>query len=194
MFHLSFLKPKKQPRGFTIVEMLVAIAIILLFSSMTLASYTRFSGHITLDILTHNVALTVRQAQAFALGGRRFNTVSPPYGIHIVRADKFFFTFYADVNSSNSYDDTAAEFFEKFTLPAGPSVSDLCVNNVNGGGTCGLLSLDILYKSPKPDAIICATTAGGTSCTGNSDAEIVMSNATGAATVVAWKVGQISLK
>lgn len=192
------------------VELLVSIAIFLIFTSVTLFNYPRFSNRVSLDLLAHNIALTVRQAQTFALGVRSFGGAFPAYGVHFEEGQKLF-TLFADVCGLGgvpegvynpalcSPPEPDKEFFERFTIPSGTNViQTLCVNEPDvdpldplASPGCGKTTLDISFRSPRPDAKIVAN--GGAST--YVDAEIIVVNGRGdAQAILIGKSGQISIK
>lgn len=59
-------------RGFTLFEMLVVIAIAVFMTAMTFSNFPKMNSKLSLDLLTQDIALTMRQAQIYGttvLGG-----------------------------------------------------------------------------------------------------------------------------
>ncbi len=86
--------------GFTIVEMLMVLAIFIIISGIVLFNFSDFKSNVSLENLAQDIALSVRKAQSYAsstkgnvLSGTP-NTIFPGYGIHFstessVTAQKF---------------------------------------------------------------------------------------------------------
>lgn len=73
-------------KGFTILEMLMVLAIFTVITAVVIFNYSEFNSKTILSNMAYEVALSVRQAQVYSLGVRgqanldNFNT---RYGIHI---------------------------------------------------------------------------------------------------------------
>lgn len=204
------MRKRFKNKGFTLVELTVSIAIFVTFTAVALFNYPRFSNRVSLDLLTHNIALMIRQAQTFGLGVKSFGGLFPPYGVKFTPNSKTF-TFFGDVCGPGGAADGVynsalctpsgedKEYYELFTIPKGSNeIVALCTNepNVNpldpgASPGCGKTSLDITFRSPRPDARIIANGSGSLAV----DAEIIVSNGGGEAKViVVGKTGQISIK
>ena len=57
-----------KQRGFSLIELMVAVGIMTLINIMIFASYPEFSQKMALKRTSEEVALIARQAQAYALG------------------------------------------------------------------------------------------------------------------------------
>ena len=60
-----------KQRGFSLIELVVAVGIMTLINIMIFASYPEFSQKMALKRTSEEIALIVRQAQAYALGIKR---------------------------------------------------------------------------------------------------------------------------
>jgi prepilin-type N-terminal cleavage/methylation domain-containing protein len=71
-------------RGFTIIEMLVVLAIITLLLGVVLSSQSIFNRTLLLTDTAYTVALSVRQTQSLGLSGRENSGLTNVgYGIHL---------------------------------------------------------------------------------------------------------------
>lgn len=86
---LSLTRRKPYPErcgGFTMIELLVTVAIFTMMTSVLLANYPKFSSRILLENTAHSIGLSVRQAQTYGLNVRGVRVgatdIFPTYGIH----------------------------------------------------------------------------------------------------------------
>ena len=163
--------------GFTIIELMVTMGIVGILASIMLANYPELNGRLTLDLLAHDVALSVRQAQQFALGVRQQNVTGlkpfPTYGIHFDTAFPTNYFIFGDVAENFQYDPATDKNLGSGTLPAGMTIKRLCIlwtgaspgeaqqfsNCLQGNAGTGqppkntqVNSLDFVFKRPNPDA------------------------------------------
>ena len=183
---------KTTSAGFTLVELLVVMSMMLVLSSLILIKHNAFRGHLLLRSLAYEVALAIRQAQVYGLGIKEYRGISDPiaafqigYGIHFATADPASFFLFADVNGNRTY--AAADgdgIIQTFALSGGNSIVGLCAgSDVNVG--CGLSTLDIIYERPAPEAYINGTQSNGA-------ATVRLRSAQGEDRLVgAWITGQI---
>lgn len=104
--------------GFTLVEMMVVIAIVVIITSIILGSYPLFASQVSLASIAREIALGYRQAQVFGLAVREFpyeTNVYPPYGINItpIVRSPFSIVLFADVCDSNGNCDSSLEVEDK---------------------------------------------------------------------------------
>src|SRR3989344_950411 len=68
----------KNHRGFTIVEMMVVIAIMTLMAIGMMINNTRFGDNLILNNLAYDISTTIRQAQSYGLSTKNWiNTITP---------------------------------------------------------------------------------------------------------------------
>lgn len=96
-----FFKPKRSRAGFTMVEIVVILAIIVLVASLLLASFPNLSQRINLQRSSQQLALSFRKVQNMALGVRQVQTpggkvVPPIFGLYFNRATPNSYIIFAD--------------------------------------------------------------------------------------------------
>lgn len=125
MSHFHFFKTKSWPasslsRGFTLIELVVVVAIIVIVTGVILANLPAFRSKISLDLIAEEVAITIRQAQVYGIGTREFGERNfPSHGIYFNEATPERFVLFADVcNESGAAqpDDTFQESFSSGCL------------------------------------------------------------------------------
>ncbi len=200
-------------KGFTLVELMISLGIIVAISGITLFQYRTYSNKTTIRGLTHEVALGLREAQVNATNGKEFapgtNEFRLQYGIHFVKGAAgaaSTFNMYADRNRDNILLTTGAaatnELLAQNTLRKGYSFS-ICVKNNEADVACvtpAPTQLVVLYNFGNFKAIIknantgTATTIPSGSAVVYPYAEIHIYKDTDTATVEKvklWSVGRI---
>lgn len=147
-------------RGFSLIEMLVVIGIIVMISGVVLSNNARFGGVIQLQNLAYDIALTIRQAQVYGISVQRFNTTTTfaaAYGMHFAMSSPNSYQLFGDVSSpaNGIYDPggVTPELVQSTTIQAGYTIAGLFATPP-GGSEISVSSLDITYRRPDPDAYI----------------------------------------
>jgi len=187
---------RKKQQGFTIIELIVVVAILGVISSITLTSYSKFGGKILLRNLAYDVALSIRQAQVYGISARSFlgAQFSVGHGVYMDFSegkDKFFL--YTDVDNNNFFTSAATEWVETFSIGKGYSLEKFCIPTGPTTEDCTPTKLDILFKRPEPDAII--RTSLGSGFTKYDRVRIVVKSPQGdMLSVLVETTGQISIQ
>src|SRR5678810_853508 len=88
----------RASRGFSLIELLVVLAIITIITAVVISSQSAFNKTLVLQNTAYDVALTLRFAETYALGSRaRELTVNTGYGLHFTTGTPDSFAFFADV-------------------------------------------------------------------------------------------------
>ncbi len=180
-------------QGFTIIELVVTISILVVVTTLIFANQPKFRENISLKKTAQEIALAIRQAQAYGLGVREFQLGSnkyPGYGVHFNIASLDSFILFADLDEDNVYDETL-ENVESFKIQTGEKLSSLCANiKTSPPGTCGFNTMDIVFSRPNP---LVSLRSGVSSF---SDVEIKMLSSRGQQikTIVILSSGQISVE
>ena len=204
-----------KKRGFTIVELMVVVTIMVIMTTVVLFNYNKFNESMLLSNFAYDMSLTIRQAQTYGVAvleapsatGSTLNhsNFTYPYGVHLEPTPVNSFILFVDNPTNPAYKgmyvsaDAAFERLQSYKFQRGIKIKDICVNDLSGTTQCGLTGLDITFLRPDPDARIIAT--GGTaSCTSLSNpcgsASIVLSTAGGDITknITISRTGQISVQ
>jgi prepilin-type N-terminal cleavage/methylation domain-containing protein len=140
-------------KGFTVVELIVTISILVIVTTLIFANYPKFRENISLKKTAQETALAVRQAQTYGLGVREFQPgtgIFPGYGVHFNITSSDSFILFADLDEDNVYDGVS-ENVESFKIQTGEKLSGLCANvKTSPPGTCGFNTIDIIFFRPKP--------------------------------------------
>ncbi len=149
---------KKTAKAFSLIELLVVVAIFATISSVVLANHSRFNNSVLLGSLAYDIALSMRQAQVYGLSVKQFsNQFQVGYGIRFEGTSSYIF--FADVNANKRYDSGTDSIVETFTLGRGHRVLRFCATPSSGLEKCTdssnpITSLDVVFFRPNPDAWI----------------------------------------
>ncbi len=126
--------------GFTLVEILVAISIIVFLSVTILASYPKYSQQLALSRSAHKLSQDIRRASEMAMSAKEFQGTVPQggYGIYLKLSWGNFYKLYADTNGNEKYDAADGEV-ETIYLEKGIILQDISPS-----------SLSINFKPPNP--------------------------------------------
>lgn len=191
--------------GFTVLEIIIVMGIMLTVTSLVLANYPGFNETLGVRRAAEEIASSVRQAQAYGLGVREFGAGSgkfPGYGLYFQRVDVLgapsnSYIFFADANGDLQYN-APNEKIEEIFIQGSARIEDLCVNQKQlPAGPCGIASLDIVYLRPQPNVSLRSSIGGscGLSSQTYCDVEIKIKGSRGTEkTIVLWLGGQASIE
>lgn len=180
---LTCLKTRREKsKGFSLVELIVAVSIIIIISSVALFHQAKFSSDILISNMAYEVALAIRQAQVYGISSKGNISAGTyqyraGYGVHftgLVGGQKpdSFVTF---INVPRGPAITPGENtpFDDYTygsgdilldtpeLTQGQKIHRFCAREVLDGWQCwdsgplqSNMTLDIVFVKPNPDAHI----------------------------------------
>lgn len=144
--------------GFTLVELLISIAIVGIVTSIVLVKYGSFDSTVLLKSLAYEIALTLREAQVRSVSvSRSANSFDYPYGVTFSVATpqekKRYISFrYKNATAHPVYDvgeaSPVAEDIRTFPISRTMEVQDLCVT-IGGTENCDIDRLDVSFRRPK---------------------------------------------
>ncbi len=194
-FRRSFFKGFTQHQnkfgaGFTLIELIVVSAIIIVITTFILFQQSKFNSSTLLRSLAYSIALSVRQAQVYGTSVRESslgsNIFSAGYGIHIPSAgvssaDTYYI--FSDLDGNGKYD--VGEELPLFKLGKGYMINNIC--GVIGTSCTTVSKLTIFFRRPNPEAFISDNVASDmypaafiqVKSTGNSDTRSVKISNTG---------------
>ncbi len=187
--------------AFTLMEMVVALAIFTLISTTVLANHSRFSNAVLLGNLAYDIALSIREAQVYGLSVRQASsgTFQAGYGVHFAAADLNSYRLFVDIDKNKRYDPGVDSVLKVYTLNFAHEIKQFCGIRTSGtlrcsddSGGSGIANLDIVFLRPDPDPSILSenTTPSyvfvGATITIKSDAEVER-------TITVASTGQVSV-
>ncbi|OHB24234.1 MAG: hypothetical protein A2542_02515 [Parcubacteria group bacterium RIFOXYD2_FULL_52_8] len=155
--------------GFTVIELVVTLAIFVVMTTIVLANYPKFNDKIGLEVLAQNIALSIREAQVYGISVRAENVLqenlAPAYGIHFwggetnlqdqVQQGKAQYVLFADDNATrnNVFDGQAygasSCLVEASGLLRQSSAQGECVQvyTITGQSEVGIICAGLLTKN-----------------------------------------------
>jgi prepilin-type N-terminal cleavage/methylation domain-containing protein len=185
----------KNKKGYTLLELIVVIAIFSMVTSSLVMNYRGSTRAVLLNTLAHRIVSEFRQAQTYALGNVDKTSNFLPYGVFASTNNTSSIIFFGDTSKNKKYE--AGELVETLRFNTGNVITKLCVNMKKDGrdpSNCtSVTELHVTYTRPYPEPTIVPTpsVAGAP----YADAEIIISTGTGITkTIVVWMTGQLAIE
>ncbi len=198
--------------GFTLLEMLISMAILTLLTSVLLFNYNSFNNRISLDILAHQIAQWTRDTQVSAMSVRPSRTALSSFsgfGLHFDITTPTSFIYFADLNGDKQYTpltgaqkcgDPGVECEKVILINKKNKIEKLCglTSPAHAAGVCSsgldeVQQFDIVFTRPNPDAAITGFIGVPSFQYAHADITIV-SPAQYRRTIQVWTTGQISVQ
>ncbi len=170
--------PACRRAGFTLIELLAVLLIMSLITLSLLVEQGKFDSSTVLRSLAYSVALSVRQTQVYGVSVvgvsvSGTNTYAPAYGVYITTVPynaKKSYLIFGDTSPAggNGQYDAGDVVAQSFSLNSGYTISKICVKSATNTycGPQGLVTLEILFKRPNPDAQFVALKSDGSALSG----------------------------
>lgn len=212
----QLLRPGNRSRGFSIVELMVAVGIFVVLSATFLFNYGTFDRRVTVDILAHQIAGWVHDAQVSAMSVKRARNTEgrfPGYGLYFDTTKKDRFVFFADLDGDRLYDPytskcgaASEECEQEIVLLHGNTIDSICGDGDSGSASTCLSAnpsnpslhtadfIHIVFARPNPfDATIYGDPI--LSPTEHSHVELTIASPRGYRhTITIWMTGQVSVR
>jgi prepilin-type N-terminal cleavage/methylation domain-containing protein len=178
----------RAPKGFTLIEMLIVLAIFVIITSVILVSQTSFTRSLLLTDSTYTVALSLRETQSLGLSSKAFSTIlNAGYGIHFDTSSNKSYVQFADISNSPTspptwcptgtaghpdakpgnclYDGpSSGELAQTYQFGQGYTIGKFCgyKNTIPlGCSPSGITSLDIVFQRPNTVTIMTVKNTSG---------------------------------
>lgn len=190
--------------AFTVIELIVSMAIISFMLSVVLYNYGNFNDNLSVSAATQEMSVIVRQSQAYGInvkeGGVGTGQFNYAYGMYFSSQSPTSYYIFVDSNSNNKYDvgsgcgSGSTECVEKIDLRNGVTISSVC-----DSASCppvGVTSLHITFLRPNPDARIYLANSSNTITSGPlSVGKVKLTSTKGTAKyVIIESTGQITIQ
>lgn len=153
-------------QGFTLVELLVVVSIVIVITSFILLRHSRFDSTTLLRSLSYSVALSLRQGQVYSTSVRGVaqgasQTYVPGYGVRLSSGEPTRYFLFADINGDRGW--TQNETVATSTLGRTFTIKRFCAVRTAGtdcSDTGDITYLTIYFKRPNPDALFYTSSVG----------------------------------
>ncbi len=146
-------------RGFTLVELMVVIAITSILSTMILPNFRFSEQQLSVKISAYRLAQDLRRVQEMAMSSIKFNgqISAGGYGVNFVLNSNTYILF-ADVNANGEYDGEG-ERVEEINLSRIKTTAKYSYLSYPGGGDpveawASLPELSVIFVPPDPIVVI----------------------------------------
>ena len=154
---------KQKKSGFTLIEMIVVVAIISVVTVLVLFNNARLNSTILVSNTAYEIGLIVRESQVAGLGVKATaDGFSASHGVHFDIAQPKTVILFADKNGNGVYDPSNNELTQEYTITnsrAG-SILGICKGSVLSTSTSnycttgnGEQTVDIVFTRPNPEAM-----------------------------------------
>ncbi len=186
-------------RGFTLIELMVTISIVVLVTAVVLVEYSSFNSTTLLTSQAYITAFDLREAQSLAIGVRGQGTeFSQEYGIYFTMSNTNSYQLFQDTGTVVPATYTSSDVAVGALRYLDPrfKISDICVT-VSGSSAkdCNINNLAVTFMRPDFDAAFNAGGGGGRVSGTITSVDIIFAplKGTGTRTVTVSSAGQISV-
>ena len=141
------------------MELMIAIAIMVVITSVVLVKHASFNSTILLKNLAYDLSLSIREVQISAISVKRSgDSFDFPHGIYFNATNTNEYIFFRDdsippiVGTKNKYD--PAEKYETININDNFKIKDLCRVRFDKSQICDFEEVSIIFERPEFDARI----------------------------------------
>lgn len=203
-------------RGFTLIEMLMVLAIMVILTTVVMTSQSGFNQSILLTNSAYDLAIALRQAESYGISSKSFlyggaaNT-NVGYGIYVSNMPTGSYTFFADryggvVSAAPDakpgdglYESAQGETVAQYTFTRGVNIARFCgtvtaSHTVSCSTDSGIsnAAVHIVFTRPNTDAVLTAQFNGSTYPLSSATLYLVSPQG-GSRCVTVSNVGEISV-
>ena len=172
----------KNKQGYTLIELTVSMAVIVIISSMALVGFHGHDRRNKVNLAAYKLASDIRKVQGYALGLKEFdfgggNGLEIPIGgwglyLRDQAANKDGYYFFADDGDHRRANNE--NYGGKILFPSGVSIKQNTGLFIDGGGKNPVF---ISFAPPNPTVWLCDNQ--GANCTSGTNAEIKITDSNG---------------
>lgn len=175
-------------KGFTLVELLISIAIFTVITSVAVFNNAQFNGSVLLTNLVYEIALSIREAQQYGISVKESSSsnFNSGYGVHFDMSNPTQYVLFEDTPSGTQHVfDVSDVTLQTYTISKGDKISKVCLD---GSKPCSATTVDISFERPNPDAYIYSSSGS------HSQAEVCVTSPQGMIRkITVESTGQISV-
>lgn len=197
----SFEQYKKlfKVRGFTMVELVVTMTIVVLVTGIVMINYSSFNSSVLLSSQAYLTAFDIREAQSLAVSVRgQSSEYREEYGLYFNMANPHEYVLFQDDNNNGEHSpvryNEGEEIGSPYLLDARFEILNICVTT-NLSRTCyaddnAMNDVAISFKRPDFDAVFYSEGISGIE---SAEVEIGNDNSPVTKTVTVYGTGQITI-
>lgn len=154
----------KISQGFTLIELIVVIAIFSIITTIALFNQGKLNSSILVTNLAYEIALAVREAQTYGVGVRADvgnASFEGGYGAYFDISNPEQIVLFTDtVEQNNNFDSGTSEESSRLVIQnqRGNKITALCRGPMSvpcvNGGPGSIDSLNIIFRRPNPEALM----------------------------------------
>ncbi|MDP2734904.1 MAG: type II secretion system protein [bacterium] len=142
---------RNRERGYTITELLVVVAIIVLMTSLVLPNWRSGERGLAMERTASKLGQDVRRVQEFAMRAQAYTCATGSisgYGIHFDTSAPDSYILFAECNDTNTYDSGVDGIVEVADMESGVKMQEILLDSVPGG------TASIVFIPPAPTVFI----------------------------------------
>lgn len=182
-------KSQSEEKGFTLIEMIVVIALISILSIVVLFNSGKLNSAVLVSNAAYEMGLIVRESQVAGLGVQSVNssvqlantTFTSSHGVHFNMSTPTKIILFGDLNKNGAYD--VGEMTQEYNIQNKRSgtILAICAKLPASAGPCTTNTVayttaataDVVFTRPNPEAFFKIRTSAGGSVVSHSGAIIV---------------------
>lgn len=199
-FVFSPLKCKDlDQRGFSLVELLITIGIVIMVTGAVLVKHTSFSSSTLLKSQALEISLDIRTAQQYSISARADRTdTRAAYGVYFDAQNPGRYQLFLDADDDSLYD-TGEEVGLANALDSRFFIKEICHQNSSGRQCSSNRKASVAFKRPNFDGIVRTSWADGSNygVSNRTWIDIVIapvSDTDTTRTVTVYQTGQIAVQ
>lgn len=154
---LTSIQNRKIPAaGFTVIELMVTITIVVLVTGIIMIQYGSFNNSVLLTSQAYETAFDLREAQSLAIGVKRGNNANfrEEFGIHFDLASPNQYILFQDSGAGvPARYGAGEEIGTPYIVDPRFVISDICTTNTAGTRSCSAANISVTFQRPDFDAV-----------------------------------------
>ena len=184
----------KNNSGFTLAELMVSVAVIVIVSAMTLVNFRSTNNNAASSMAVQKLASDIRMVQGWALSLKDFNGSSPDggWGIRFLKGEGSYIVF-ADIDGSKKYRASEDGTVNNENYKVVKILNNIKVNTLKFDGTTDRNYGYVVFIPPEPETEIGGSFNESNDMLQTESADIIEIELEGGAKVTVNKYGMVDV-